>query len=49
MHLSASSQIKTIEKPTISMNSNKHFDETQISTSDVQKIKNCIEITSNEK
>ena len=49
VHLSASSQIKTIEKPTISMNSNKHFDETQISTSDVQKIKNCIEITSNEK
>jgi copper homeostasis protein len=49
VHLSASSQTKTIEKPIISMNSNKHFDETQLATSDIQKIKNCIEIISNEK
>lgn len=49
VHLSASTQIKTIEKPLISMNSNKHFDETKIATSDIQKIKNCIEILTNEK
>lgn len=49
VHLSASSQNKTIQKPTISMNSQKHFDETKLATSDIQKIKNCIEIISNEK
>ena len=48
IHLSASSQTKTIENPTISMNSSKHFNETQLATSDVQKIKNCLEIISNE-
>ena len=49
VHLSASSQTKTIEKPTISMNSNKHFDETKLAVSDIEKIKNCIEIISDEK
>jgi copper homeostasis protein len=49
VHLSASTQIKTIEKPLISMNSHTHFEETKIATSDVQKIKNCIAILSNEK
>ena len=49
VHLSASSQLKKIENPLISMNSKKHFDETKITISDVQKIKNCIEIISNEK
>jgi copper homeostasis protein len=49
VHLSASSQTRTIEKPAISMNSNKHFNETQITSSDIQKIKNCLEIISNEK
>mgnify|MGYP005996883651 CR=1 FL=1 len=49
VHLSASSQTKTIKKPTISMNSQKHFDETQLAVSDVEKIKNCIENLSNEK
>ena len=48
VHLSATTQTKTIEKPTISMNSNKHFDETKIAISDVQKIKKCLEIISNE-
>ena len=49
VHLSAISQTKTIEKPTISMNSQKHFNETQLAVSDVEKIKNCIEKLSNEK
>ena len=49
VHLSASSQTETIEEPTISMNSQKHFDETQLAVSDVEKIKNCIENLSNEK
>ncbi|MFT4576632.1 MAG: copper homeostasis protein [Polaribacter sp.] len=49
VHLSASTQIKTIEKPLISMNSHTHFEETKRATSDVQKIKNCIAILSNEK
>lgn len=48
VHLSASKQIKTIEKPLISMNSPKHFEETQQATSDVQKIKDCIALLSNE-
>ncbi len=41
VHLSATSQIKTIEKPTISMNSQKHFDETLLATSDITVIKKC--------
>jgi len=49
VHLSATSQNKTIEKPAISMNSNKHFDETKIATSDIEHIKNCLDIISNEK
>ena len=48
VHLSASTQIKTIENPLISMNSSKHFEETKIATSDVQKIKKCIALLSNE-
>lgn len=48
VHLSASTQIKTINKPFISMNSSKHFEETKIATSDVQKIKECIALLSNE-
>ena len=48
VHLSASTQIKTINKPFISMNSSKHFEETKIATSDVQKIKKCIALLSNE-
>ena len=48
VHLSATSQTKTIEKPSISMNSNKHFDETQIATSDIEHIKTCLDIISNE-
>lgn len=48
IHLSASSQTKTIAQPNISMNSSKHFDETQVAVSDVQKIKNCLDILSNE-
>jgi copper homeostasis protein len=48
VHLSASTQIKTIEKPFISMNSNKHFEETKIATSDIQKIKKCIALLSHE-
>jgi len=48
VHLSASTQIKTIEKPRISMNSHKHFEETKLATSDVQKIKDCIALLSNE-
>lgn len=49
VHLSASLQTKTIEKPSVSMNSSKHFDETQLAVSDIQQIKNCLEIISNEK
>ena len=49
VHLSATTQTKSIEQPSISMNSSKHFDETQVAVSDVQKIKNCLEIISNEK
>ena len=48
VHLSASTQIKTIEKPLISMNSSKHFEETKVATSDIQKIKDCIALLSNE-
>ena len=48
VHLSASTQIETIEKPLISMNSSKHFEETKIATSDIQKIKDCIALLSNE-
>jgi len=49
VHLSATLQTKTIEKPSVSMNSNKHFNETQLAVSDVQQIKNCLEKISNEK
>ncbi|MFT5762234.1 MAG: copper homeostasis protein [Polaribacter sp.] len=49
VHLSATLQTKTIKKPIVSMNSNKHFDETQLAVSDVQQIKNCLEKISNEK
>ena len=49
VHLSATTQTKTIEKPTVSMNSNKHFDETLLAVSDIQQIKNCLEIITNEK
>lgn len=42
IHLSASSQIQTIDTPKISMNSSKLFDETKLSFSDIQKIKNII-------
>ena len=48
VHLSASKQIKTIDQPKISMNSSKHFEETQVAVSDVQKIKDCIAQLSNE-
>lgn len=48
VHLSASTQINTINTPRISMNSHKHFDETQLATSDIQKIKHCIALLSNE-
>jgi len=48
VHLSATIQTKTIEKPFVSMNSSKHFDETNLAFSDVQKIKNCLAIISNE-
>ncbi len=49
VHLSATQLIKTIETPTISMHSSKHFDETSIAISNIQKIKDCIDIISNEK
>lgn len=42
VHLSATSQIKTIEIPTIPMNSQKHFDETKLAISDIKKIESCI-------
>jgi len=48
VHLSASTQIKTIDTPPISMNSHKHFEETQLAISDVQKITDCIALLSNE-
>ena len=48
-HLSATSLHQTIENPTISMNSQQHFDETLLAISDIQKIKNCIDLLSNEK
>ncbi|WKD87025.1 Copper homeostasis protein CutC [Polaribacter huanghezhanensis] len=48
VHLSATSQTKTIENPAISMNSSTHFDETQIATSDIEHIKTCLDIISNE-
>jgi len=48
VHLSATSLLKTIEIPTISMNSQQHFDETLLATSNIQKIKNCIDLLSNE-
>lgn len=48
VHLSATSLTKTIETPLVSMNSNKHFNETHIAVSNIQKIKNCIEILSDE-
>ncbi len=42
IHLSASTQIQTINTPKVSMNSSKLFDETRISFSDIQKIQNII-------
>ncbi len=48
IHLSATSQLRTINKPSISMNSSKHFDETQIAISDIEKIERTIQNISNE-
>lgn len=42
IHLSATKQRKTIESPKISMNSLKHFEETQLSTSDLTIIQHII-------
>ena len=42
VHLSASKQIQTIEKPKISMNSSKHFDETKLSFSDIETIQTIL-------
>ena len=42
IHLSATQQNQTIEVPKISMNSLKHFEETQISTSDIKTIQNIL-------
>ena len=42
VHLSATKQHKTIESPKISMNSLKHFEETQISTSDITTIQRIL-------
>ncbi len=48
IHFSATSLYKTIEKPKVSMNSQSHFDETLLAISNIQKIKNCIDLLSNE-
>ena len=42
VHLSATKQRKTIETPKISMNSLKHFEETQLSTSDIKTIQRIL-------
>ena len=48
IHASASSKTQTIESPKISMNSNKHFDETLISVSDIENIQNILKIITDE-
>lgn len=48
VHLSASKLTQTIQKPAISMNSKKHFDETYIAISDIKKIERTIQNISNE-
>ena len=48
IHLSASKLTQTIQKPTISMNSKKHFDETYIAISDIEKIERTIQNILNE-
>mgnify|MGYP006088444739 CR=1 FL=1 len=48
VHFSASKRVQTIETPQISMQSSTHFEETEITTSDTQKIKKCIKSLSNE-
>ena len=47
IHLSATQRKQTIETPKISMNSLKHFEETQISTSDVETIQKIIKKIAN--
>ena len=42
VHLSATKQTQTIKTPKISMNSSKHFDETQLSFSDIETIQNIL-------
>ena len=42
IHLSATTQQQTINVPTISLNSLKHFEETQIATSDITIIQNIL-------
>lgn len=42
VHLSASKQIKTMEVPKVSMNNPRHFDETQLSFSDVKILKKVL-------
>lgn len=42
VHLSATKQIQTIEVPKVSMNSLKHFEETRLSTSDINKIQQIL-------
>ncbi len=42
VHLSATKQRRTIETPKISMNSLKHFEETQLSTSDIATIQHIL-------
>jgi copper homeostasis protein len=42
IHLSATKRTQTIDIPKISMNSLKHFEETQLSTSDVEIIRNIL-------
>ena len=42
IHLSATKREQTIDVPKISMNSLKHFEETQRSTSDIEMIRNIL-------
>ena len=42
VHLSATEGLRTIETPNISMNSSKHFEETQIYTSDIATIQHIL-------
>lgn len=42
LHLSATKKTQTIEIPKISMNSLKHFEETEIAVSDIQTIQNIL-------